>query len=96
MGGQTGYLVKAANAALEKRLIDQGTAENAQQAEALVNAGGWTITLNIDKKKQTQLHAANWENQKHLFTWPNDPNNAALKDIEGLNLKFTRVKAKDK
>ncbi|MGW0615288.1 transglycosylase domain-containing protein [Streptomyces sp. NPDC002788] len=55
MGGQTGYLVKAANAALEQQLIAEGTAEDAKQAEAMVNQGGWTITLNIDKKKQAAL-----------------------------------------
>ncbi|MFE9027113.1 transglycosylase domain-containing protein [Streptomyces iakyrus] len=55
MGGQTGYLVKAANAALEKQLVAEGTAEDAKQAEAMVNQGGWTLTLNIDKKKQAAL-----------------------------------------
>ncbi|MET9681444.1 transglycosylase domain-containing protein [Streptomyces coeruleorubidus] len=55
MGGQTGYLVKAANAALEKQLVAQGAAEDAKQAGALVDQGGWTLTLNIDKKKQAAL-----------------------------------------
>jgi membrane peptidoglycan carboxypeptidase len=55
MGGQTGYLVKAANAALEKQLVAQGAAEDAKQAGALVEQGGWTLTLNIDKKKQAAL-----------------------------------------
>ncbi|MET9389806.1 transglycosylase domain-containing protein [Streptomyces sp. NPDC006624] len=55
MGGQTGYLVKAANAALEKQLVAQGTAEDAKQAQAMVDQGGWTLTLNIDKKKQKAL-----------------------------------------
>ncbi|WP_329330961.1 transglycosylase domain-containing protein [Streptomyces luteogriseus] len=55
MGGQTGYLVKAANAALEKQLVADGAAEDAKQAEAMVNQGGWTLTLNIDKKKQAAL-----------------------------------------
>ncbi|GGL77226.1 penicillin-binding protein [Streptomyces fumigatiscleroticus] len=58
MGGQTGYLVDAANAALEKQLVAQGTAEDAKQAGAMVDAGGWTVTLNIDKKKQTALEKA--------------------------------------
>ncbi|MET9830629.1 transglycosylase domain-containing protein [Streptomyces sp. NPDC006385] len=58
MGGQTGYLVKAADSALEKQLVDQGTAEDAKQAEAMVDEGGWTITLNIDKKKQAALEKA--------------------------------------
>ncbi|MER7898698.1 transglycosylase domain-containing protein [Streptomyces sp. NPDC096046] len=55
LGGQTGYLVKAANTALEKQLISQGTAEDAKQAEAMIEQGGWTLTLNIDKKKQAAL-----------------------------------------
>ncbi|MFE1248241.1 transglycosylase domain-containing protein [Streptomyces sp. NPDC058741] len=55
MGGQTGYLVKAANAALEKQLVAQGTAEDAKQAQAMVDQGGWTLTLNIDRKKQKAL-----------------------------------------
>ncbi|MFH0519661.1 transglycosylase domain-containing protein [Streptomyces sp. M41] len=58
MGGQTGYLVKAADSALEKQLVDQGTAEDLKQAEAMVDEGGWTITLNIDKKKQKALEKA--------------------------------------
>ncbi len=40
------------------------------------------------KKKQTELHEANWDAQKHLFTWPSDPSNASLKAIEGMRLKF--------
>ncbi|MFF4832093.1 transglycosylase domain-containing protein [Streptomyces sp. NPDC001315] len=55
LGGQKGYLVKAANAALEKQLVAQGVADNAKQAEDMVGRGGWTITLNIDKKKQAAL-----------------------------------------
>ncbi|MET7716922.1 transglycosylase domain-containing protein [Streptomyces sp. NPDC005407] len=45
MGGQTGYLVDAANAELER----QGISEDE------IEAGGWTITLNIDEKRQKQL-----------------------------------------
>ncbi|MFD7498853.1 transglycosylase domain-containing protein [Streptomyces sp. NPDC059832] len=45
MEGQTGYLVEAANKELEKQGI---TAEMRQ-------AGGWTFTLNIDKKRQKEL-----------------------------------------
>lgn len=45
MDGQTGYLVEAANEELKKQGI---TAEMRQ-------AGGWTFTLNIDKKRQKQL-----------------------------------------
>ncbi|MGC9535622.1 transglycosylase domain-containing protein [Streptomyces sp. UG1] len=56
--GQAGYLVKAANDALDKQLVDQGIAEDKEQAERLRNVGGWTITLNIDKKKQAALEKA--------------------------------------
>ncbi|MEU6771184.1 transglycosylase domain-containing protein [Streptomyces sp. NPDC046759] len=55
MKGQTGYLVDAANTALEKQLVAQGRANSLGDAEALVKKGGWTITLNIDKKKQREL-----------------------------------------
>ncbi|MFI7013044.1 transglycosylase domain-containing protein [Streptomyces sp. NPDC050164] len=55
MEGQKGYLVNAANAALEKQLVAEGTAGSTKEAEAMVSAGGWTVTLNIDKKKQAAL-----------------------------------------
>ncbi|QWB23310.1 MULTISPECIES: transglycosylase domain-containing protein [Streptomyces] len=55
MEGQKGYLVNSANATLEKQLVAEGKASSRKEAEALVNAGGWTITLNIDKKKQAAL-----------------------------------------
>ncbi|MGW2647816.1 transglycosylase domain-containing protein [Streptomyces sp. NPDC001393] len=55
MKGQTGYLVDAANAQLEKQLVAQGRANSLGDAEALVRKGGWTITLNIDRKKQREL-----------------------------------------
>ncbi|MFF4956851.1 transglycosylase domain-containing protein [Streptomyces sp. NPDC001222] len=58
MQGQTGYLVDAANAELEKQLVAQGTAASPGDAEALVRAGGWTITVNIDRKKQKELEQA--------------------------------------
>ncbi|AVH56760.1 MULTISPECIES: transglycosylase domain-containing protein [Streptomyces] len=58
MEGQTGYLVKAAENALAKQLVAQGTAEDLSDAQARVEAGGWTITLNIDKKKQAKLEKA--------------------------------------
>ncbi|WP_405998777.1 transglycosylase domain-containing protein [Streptomyces sp. NBC_00829] len=45
MDGQTGYLVDAANAELER----QGIGEDE------IKAGGWTITLNIDEKRQKTL-----------------------------------------
>ncbi|MFF3329051.1 transglycosylase domain-containing protein [Streptomyces sp. NPDC002888] len=55
MKGQIGYLVLAANSTLASQLVDQGVAENTKQAQAMVGAGGWTITLNIDRKKQAEL-----------------------------------------
>ncbi|MFC3575877.1 transglycosylase domain-containing protein [Streptomyces yaanensis] len=58
MQGQTGYLIDAANKALYKQLVAQGTASSIGDAEALVTKGGWTITVNIDKKKQAQLEQA--------------------------------------
>ncbi|MFE1426133.1 transglycosylase domain-containing protein [Streptomyces fungicidicus] len=58
MEGQTGYLVEAANTALERQLIAQGIAEDMKQADALLDLGGYTVTLNIDKKKQKALEAA--------------------------------------
>ncbi|MDQ0794270.1 transglycosylase domain-containing protein [Streptomyces sp. B1I3] len=45
MEGQTGYLVEAAN----QEMARQGITEEMREA------GGWTVTLNIDKKKQKQL-----------------------------------------
>ncbi|MCX5311002.1 transglycosylase domain-containing protein [Streptomyces sp. NBC_00154] len=48
MEGQTGYLVEAANKELDK----QGITGDMRQA------GGWTFTLNIDKKRQKLLEAA--------------------------------------
>ncbi|MFD7062210.1 transglycosylase domain-containing protein [Streptomyces sp. NPDC059906] len=58
MEGQTGYLVKAADFELKKQLVAQGAAEDMKQAETLVELGGYTVTLNIDKKKQTALEEA--------------------------------------
>ncbi|MFD3493608.1 transglycosylase domain-containing protein [Streptomyces sp. NPDC058690] len=48
MEGQTGYLVEAANKELDK----QGITGDMRQA------GGWTFTLNIDKKRQKLLEAS--------------------------------------
>ncbi|MFE5601485.1 transglycosylase domain-containing protein [Streptomyces coelicoflavus] len=56
--GQVGYLVDAADYALKKQLVAQGAAEDMEQADALLDLGGYTITLNIDKKKQAALEAA--------------------------------------
>ncbi|MFE7961278.1 transglycosylase domain-containing protein [Streptomyces sp. NPDC057413] len=55
LSGQKGYLVAAADKQLEKQLVAQGTASNMKEAEDLVGRGGWTITLNINKKKQAAL-----------------------------------------
>ncbi|MEU6483189.1 transglycosylase domain-containing protein [Streptomyces sp. NPDC046887] len=49
MEGQRGYIVEAAN----KELVEQGGI-----TEAELKAGGWTITLNIDEKRQKQLEKA--------------------------------------
>ncbi|MGW1012003.1 transglycosylase domain-containing protein [Streptomyces termitum] len=48
MEGQTGYIVEAAN----QELMRQGVSEED------IKAGGWTITLTIDPKKQKALVAA--------------------------------------
>ncbi|MFD5112247.1 transglycosylase domain-containing protein [Streptomyces sp. NPDC058391] len=45
MEGQTGYLVEAANDELARQGVDK----------ADIDAGGWTITLNIDEKRQKAL-----------------------------------------
>ncbi|MFE7583939.1 transglycosylase domain-containing protein [Streptomyces gardneri] len=45
MEGQTGYIVEAAN----QELMRQGISEED------IKAGGWTITLNIDEKRQKDL-----------------------------------------
>ncbi|WP_167533654.1 transglycosylase domain-containing protein [Streptomyces marokkonensis] len=58
MEGQTGYLVEAADNALKRQFVDQGIAEDMKQADALLDVGGYTITLNIDKKKQAALEKA--------------------------------------
>ncbi|MCT9081167.1 transglycosylase domain-containing protein [Streptomyces fulvoviolaceus] len=58
MGGQTGYLVDAANNQLAKQLVADGATDNLNDALTMVKAGGWTITLNIDKKKQAALEKA--------------------------------------
>ncbi|MFF8956633.1 transglycosylase domain-containing protein [Streptomyces sp. NPDC014894] len=48
MEGQVGYLVEAANAELESQGI----------GDEEIKAGGWTITLNIDKKRQQAMEKA--------------------------------------
>ncbi|MCL8017963.1 transglycosylase domain-containing protein [Streptomyces sp. AS02] len=55
--GQKGYFVALANRQLEDQLMkEQGLTRS--QAEAAVVDQGWTITLNIDKKKQAKLEKA--------------------------------------
>ncbi|MEU5636791.1 transglycosylase domain-containing protein [Streptomyces rishiriensis] len=56
--GQIGYLVDAANAELANQLVTTGVADDYESAAALVRKGGWTIELNIDKKKQKALETA--------------------------------------
>ncbi|WP_180686947.1 transglycosylase domain-containing protein [Streptomyces gossypiisoli] len=56
--GQVGYLVDAANAELARQLVAGGSAQNMEDALAVVKRGGWTMTLNIDKKKQNELEQA--------------------------------------
>ncbi|WP_405795156.1 transglycosylase domain-containing protein [Streptomyces sp. NBC_01506] len=46
--GQAGYLVEAANSELERQGI----------TKADIDAGGWTITLSVDKKRQKELVGA--------------------------------------
>ncbi|MEU6208982.1 transglycosylase domain-containing protein [Streptomyces sp. NPDC047023] len=48
MDGQKGYLVQAANDELNKQHIE----------DAEIAAGGWNITLNVDKDKQSALEKA--------------------------------------
>ncbi|AWW37812.1 transglycosylase domain-containing protein [Streptomyces cadmiisoli] len=55
MQGQTGYIVEAANRQLARQLVAQGAAEDTDDALAKIDRGGWTITVNIDRKKQAQL-----------------------------------------
>ncbi|GAV41842.1 transglycosylase domain-containing protein [Streptomyces acidiscabies] len=56
--GQVGYLVDAAKKELSRQLVATGRAASRSDADALVDRGGWTITLNIDKKKQAALETS--------------------------------------
>lgn len=56
--GQVGYLVDAAKEELQRQLVAEGKVATLSEAEALVDRGGWTITVNIDKKKQAALEKA--------------------------------------
>ncbi|GGY90585.1 transglycosylase domain-containing protein [Streptomyces poonensis] len=76
MEGQTGYLVEAANDELAKQLVAQGSATDLDEAKALVDKGGWTITLNVSKKKQAQLEKA----VKETLTSKLDPEK---RDVDG-------------
>ncbi|GHE33272.1 transglycosylase domain-containing protein [Streptomyces capitiformicae] len=58
MEGQNGYLVNAANSELAKQLVAGDRAPDLEEAKALIEKGGWTVTLNIDPKKQTALEKA--------------------------------------
>ncbi|MGI5445269.1 transglycosylase domain-containing protein [Streptomyces sp. CA-243310] len=48
MDGQKGYFVEAAKKELDRQGVDEGA----------IAAGGWTIRLNIDKKKQAAMEKA--------------------------------------
>ncbi|GAA2242860.1 penicillin-binding protein [Streptomyces ruber] len=74
--GQTGYLVEAANKELARQLVAQGSATDTDEALAMVDKGGWTVTLNVDKKKQTQLE----ESVKDTLTSKLDPEK---RDVDG-------------
>ncbi len=58
MAGQNGYLVDAANNQLARTLVANNKADNFEDAKTKIDAGGWTITLNINPKKQAALEKA--------------------------------------
>ncbi|AYN39662.1 penicillin-binding protein [Streptomyces dangxiongensis] len=57
LGGQKGYLVELANQQLEQQLMAQQGLTQSQAENAVVHKG-WTITLNVDRKKQAALERA--------------------------------------
>ncbi|MFF1283801.1 transglycosylase domain-containing protein [Streptomyces sp. NPDC058299] len=57
LGGQKGYLVELANQQLEQQLMTQQGLTQSQAENAVVHKG-WTITLNVDRKKQDALERA--------------------------------------
>jgi penicillin-binding protein 1A len=57
LDGQKGYLVELANQQLERQLMTQDGLSPGQ-AENAVMYKGWTITLNVDRKKQAALEKA--------------------------------------
>jgi membrane peptidoglycan carboxypeptidase len=57
MGGQKGYLIELANRQLQDRLMaEEGISRS--EAAAQVDQQGWTVTLNIDPRKQAALEKA--------------------------------------
>ncbi len=66
--GQTGYLIQAANAEMRKQGI----------SEQELHQGGWTITTNIDRKKQKLLENA----VKAELTSKLDPKKRADQDVQ--------------
>ena len=76
--GQKGYLVDLANTQIENQLMEQEGISRSQ-AEAQVIGKGWTITLNIDKKKQAELE----KSVKAQLTSKLDPKKRSVdKDIQ--------------
>ncbi|KOX02101.1 transglycosylase domain-containing protein [Streptomyces sp. NRRL B-3648] len=57
LGGQKGYLVELANQQLEQQLMTQEGLTQSQAENAVIDKG-WTITLNISRKKQSALERA--------------------------------------
>jgi hypothetical protein len=49
--------------------------------------------LTVVEKKQGELWKENWERQKGIYTWPDQP---LLKDVERLNLKFGQPIPRDR
>ncbi|MGW5424130.1 transglycosylase domain-containing protein [Streptomyces sp. NPDC003943] len=68
MSGQSGYIVEAAN----QELMRQGVSEED------LKAGGWTITLNIDEKKQKALVKAVDEQLEAKLDRENSKKNATV------------------
>ncbi|QIJ64491.1 transglycosylase domain-containing protein [Streptomyces sp. JB150] len=58
MEGQNGYIVEEANRELARQLVAQGSAADMEEALTKIKRGGWTITVNIDSKKQKLLEKA--------------------------------------
>ncbi len=58
MGARTAIWSTAANYEIRKQLVAQGAAEDMEQAKALLDLGGYTVTLNVDRKKQAELEKA--------------------------------------